>query len=121
MRGGLYVGNREPLLPSPLMQLPIGSITPRGWLRHQLELERDGMTGHLEEISPWLNFKTKRLGEQGRQRPARLGGIAILAQRLTAISATCSRMRPIIAEARKWIDAAFVPARGRLVRSARLC
>jgi hypothetical protein len=48
-----YTGNREPLLPSPLIKLPIGSITPKGWLRHQLELEAQGMTGRLPEISKW--------------------------------------------------------------------
>src|SRR5258705_4315549 len=52
----LYVANRAPLEPSPFVKLPIGSIEPRGWLRYQLELERDGMIGHLKEISPWLNF-----------------------------------------------------------------
>ena len=51
-----YVGNRPPLESSPFYKLPIGSIIPRGWLRRQLEMERDGMTGHLEQISPWLNF-----------------------------------------------------------------
>ena len=35
--GGLYVGHRPPLQPSALMKLPIGNITPRGWLRRQLE------------------------------------------------------------------------------------
>ena len=53
----LYVANRPPLSPSPLIKLPIGSITPQGWLRHQLELEADGMMGHLEEISPWCKFE----------------------------------------------------------------
>src|SRR5512135_1589144 len=48
-----YAGNRAPLEPSPFVKLPIGSIEARGWLRHQLELEARGMTGHLEEISKW--------------------------------------------------------------------
>ena len=54
----LYTGNREPLLPSPFMKLPIGSITPKGWLRHQLELEAGGMTGRLPEISKWCQFES---------------------------------------------------------------
>src|SRR5690348_5924350 len=52
-----YLGNRQPLRPSPFIKLPIGAIVPRGWLRHQLELEANGMTGHLEEISKWCKFQ----------------------------------------------------------------
>src|SRR5882672_8267565 len=58
----LYSANRAPLEPSPFIKLPIGSIEPGGWLRHQLELERDGMIGHLKEISPWLNFEKSAWG-----------------------------------------------------------
>ena len=52
----LYPSNRAPLQPAPFAKLPIGSITPRGWVRHMLEMERDGMIGHLEEISRWCKF-----------------------------------------------------------------
>lgn len=49
-----YVGNRPPLLPSQFILLPVNSIEPRGWLRVFLERQREGLTGHLGEISAWL-------------------------------------------------------------------
>ncbi|MDR0738380.1 MAG: hypothetical protein LBF39_04825, partial [Prevotellaceae bacterium] len=52
-----YVSNRQPLLPSQFIKLPVGSIRPGGWLRKYLELQRDGLTGHLGEISAWLEKK----------------------------------------------------------------
>lgn len=53
-KNAFYVGNRPPLLPSPLIKLPIGTIRPEGWVRRQLELEAEGFTGHLTEISGFL-------------------------------------------------------------------
>ena len=49
-----YVGNRPPLTPSPFIKLPVGAIKPQGWVRKQLELEAEGFTGHLLEISRFL-------------------------------------------------------------------
>lgn len=54
---GFYSPNRAPLRPSAFMKLPAGNITPRGWLRHQLELDAGGLTGGLPEISDFLKFK----------------------------------------------------------------
>jgi hypothetical protein len=48
-----YVGNRSPLLPSPLIKLPTGSVNPKGWLETQLKLMANGLLGRLPEISPW--------------------------------------------------------------------
>lgn len=49
-----YVSNRAPLLPSRFIALPGGSVVPRGWLREFLGRQREGLTGHLGEISAWL-------------------------------------------------------------------
>lgn len=54
LKNSFYVGNRQPLTPSPFMKLPIGAVKPHGWVLKQLELEAEGFTGHLLEISRFL-------------------------------------------------------------------
>src|SRR3954470_3980651 len=55
-----YVCDRAPLAPSGLLKLPIGSITPQGWVRRQLELEATGMIGRLPEIRNGANSRAMR-------------------------------------------------------------
>ncbi|MBL8761074.1 MAG: glycoside hydrolase family 127 protein [Phycisphaerae bacterium] len=53
-RNSHYISNREPLLASPLVKLPIGSVRGEGWLKKQVELQAAGFHGHLTEISQFL-------------------------------------------------------------------
>lgn len=49
-----YISNQPPLQPQQFIKLPTGTIKPDGWLAKQLELQKDGLNGHLGEISAWL-------------------------------------------------------------------
>ena len=98
---GFYTPNRAPLQPTAFQKLPIGSITPRGWLRHQLELDAQGLCGRLPEVSRFLNFD-----ETGWVHPEKSGweevsywlrGYGNLGYAL--------KDKKIIAETRRWIEA----------------
>ena len=52
-----YIGNRAPLQPANFIKLPLGSVQPKGWILKMLELQKDGLSGHLGEISAWLDKK----------------------------------------------------------------
>lgn len=52
-----YPTNQAPLVPQHLVKLPVGAVKPGGWLLKSMELQRDGLTGQLGEISAWLTKK----------------------------------------------------------------
>lgn len=94
-----YMSNREPLAPNPYIQLPLGSITPKGWLYQQLKLSAEGMTGQLDEIwkdvgpeNGWLGGK----GDSWERGPYWLDGLIPLAYTL--------KDKTLIQKAQKWIE-----------------
>lgn len=99
-----YANNRSPLQPSHFLKLPVGSIKPEGWLRKYLELQRDGLTGHLNEISAWLEKENNAWltngGDHGWEEvPYWLKGYGNLAYILGD--------EKMINEAKTWIEAAI--------------
>lgn len=76
------VKNRAPLYQSALYRLPLGAIRPAGWLRDQLEIQANGLSGHLDETwadvgpnSGWLGGT----GESWERGPYFLDGLVPLA------------------------------------------
>jgi DUF1680 family protein len=46
-------------------EMPLGSIKPQGWLKHQLQIMRDGTSGHLDEVYDKLKNSNGWLGGNG--------------------------------------------------------
>lgn len=97
-----YQSNLAPLQKEQLIKLPTGSIKPGGWLLKQLELQKDGLNGHLGEISIWLDKKDnawlKTGGQWGWEEvPYWLKGYSSLAY--------IFEDKDMLAETKVWIDA----------------
>ena len=54
--GGYYFPNKAPLQPAVFMKLPVGSIQAKGWLKHQLDLQVNGLNGRMPEVSDYLVY-----------------------------------------------------------------
>ena len=99
-----YVNNRAPLQKQYFTKLPVGSIHAGGWLKKALELQCDGLTGNLGEISIWLSktnnawLNKEGKGEYGwEELPYWLKGYANIGYMLND--------KKMIGEAKFWIDA----------------
>ena len=101
-----YVSNREPLVPSSLIKLPVGSIIPEGWLLEYFNRQKSGLTGNLGKISAWLDKKDNAwLSKSGEGKwgweevPYWLKGYANIGY--------ITEDKEIIDEAKIWIEAAL--------------
>ena len=79
----LYLNNRYPLQQKPLIELPLGSIQVKGWLHEMLVRQKEGATGHMDELYPqvmgtrngWLGGD----GDQWERGPYWIDGLVPLA------------------------------------------
>jgi DUF1680 family protein len=85
---------------APLTELPIGAIKPEGWLRDQLEIQADGLTGHLDELWPDVGPASAWLGGNGEdweRGPYYLDGLVPLAYTLGN--------EALVGKVRNWVEA----------------
>ena len=86
------------LVPQAFSPYPLGSVRPRGWLRDQLRIQADGLTGHLDEFWPdvqdsgWIGGRA----EGWERGPYWLDGLIPLAVLLDDPR--------LLAKARRWVD-----------------
>lgn len=77
-----YPANRPPLGQTKLVALPLGAVKPAGWLKDQLTVQANGLTGHLDEFWPDLlnsRWKGSQNGEGWERGPYYLDGLVPLA------------------------------------------
>lgn len=95
-----YIQNKAPLQQKPFMELPLGAIKPKGWLKEMLLSQKNGATGQLDKLYPlvmgerngWLGGD----GDQWERGPYWVDGLLPLAYLLDDKS--------LIQKAQKWVE-----------------
>lgn len=95
-----YIQNKAPLQQKPFMELPLGAIKPKGWLKEMLLSQKNGATGQLDKLYPlvmgerngWLGGD----GDQWERGPYWVDGLLPLAYLLDDKS--------LKQKAQKWVE-----------------
>ena len=93
-----YYSNQSGLEEESFITLPLGAVTPSGWLKDQLTLQKNGITSAMEDYdnygpnSGWLGGT----GENWEKGPYYVRGLVALAYTLQDAE--------LISRAQKWID-----------------
>ncbi len=94
-----YYWNRPPLKDNAFAPLPLGSVKPLGWLKQQLRIQANGLSGHLDEFWPDLGPDSGWLGGAGEsweRGPYYLDGLVPLAYLLEDAA--------LMAKANRWVE-----------------
>ena len=78
-----YRNNRYPLLRKPLIELPLGSIKPKGWLHEMLIRQKNGASSQMDTLYPSVMGKRNGWlggdGDQWERGPYWIDGLLPLA------------------------------------------
>lgn len=76
-----YKSNLAPLQKNAYIKLPLGAVKPSGWLKTQLEIQAEGLTGNLDDFWPDLVNNAWRggSGDAWERGPYFLDGLVPLA------------------------------------------
>ena len=91
--------DRAPLAPSAFYAMPLNHLRPKGWLRRQLQIQANGLSGHLDETWPDVGPNSGWLGGTGEsweRGPYFLDGLIPLAWLLQDTR--------LMAKARRYMD-----------------
>src|SRR5580692_1451173 len=76
------IKNKAPLAQNSFYPLPLGDVRPTGWLKHQMQIQASGLSGHLDETWPDVDSNSGWLGGTGEsweRGPYFLDGLVPLA------------------------------------------
>jgi len=93
-----YPNNPAPLVQNAFIKLPLGAVKPEGWLKRQLEIQAEGLTGNLDDFWPDLVNSAWRGGdgEAWERGPYFLDGLVPLAYLLED--------ERLISKVKNWIE-----------------